>query len=149
MDINQLIDLAEVGAAGVIIILLGMIKIPKLRFNFWEWFGHIIGKAINKEVIEKVEGVSKELNDFKESEDLQRAIQARRRILRFSDEILFGQRHSKEHFDEILDDIDSYERYCQEHKTYKNNRAVLAIATIRETYADCVQTHDFLSYTKK
>ena len=70
-------------------------------------------------------------------------------ILRFCDEILFNRRHSKEHFDEILEDIDLYENYCREHEDFPNNKAVLAIHTIREVYEQCLKTHDFLIYTKK
>ena len=88
--------------------------------------------------------MSKELDTFKKEAELERVRAARQRILRFSDEILFQQRHSKEHFDEILEDIDAYEQYCDTHKDYKNNRAVLAIATIREIYKECLQSHDFL-----
>ena len=29
------------------------------------------------------------------------------------------------------------------------NKAILAIATIREVYKDCLKTHDFLVHTKK
>ena len=81
--------------------------------------------------------------------ELERVRQARQRILRFNDEILFDKRHSKEHFDEILSDIDIYEDYCRTHEDYENNKAILAIATIREVYKDCLKTHDFLVHTKK
>ena len=60
-----------------------------------------------------------------------------------------GKKHSKEHFDEILFDIDAYEQYCSTHPDYKNNKAVLAIGTIKEVYADCIEEHSFLTYTKE
>ena len=149
MNLQELGDMAQMGAVGFIIILAGMIKIPSIEINFWGWLGRTIGRAINGEVIESVERLSKDLDDFKKSTEIERVRQARQRILRFNDEILFGKRHSKEHFDEILEDIDLYEKYCYEHKEYENNKAVLAIATIREVYKDCMQTHDFLTHTKK
>lgn len=145
-EINSVI---QAGVTGLTIILIGMIKIPPLQINFWGWLGKIIGKAINTEVLEKVGILTKELDDFKEQQELENVRQARQRILRFCDEILFNQRHSKEHFDEILEDIDLYEKYCREHKDYENNRAELAITTIREVYKQCLKTHDFLAHTKK
>lgn len=141
-------NLIEAGIAGLSIILIGMIKIPTLDFNFWVWLGRIIGKTMNKEVLDRVDKLSTDLENFKNEEELERARRARQRILRFNDEILFDQRHSKEHFDEILEDIDVYEKYCHEHENYENNRAELAIATIQEVYKQCVKTHDFLVQEK-
>ena len=146
---EQFLDITGTWVIGVVVILAGMIKIPPIQVNFWGWLGRLIGRAINGEVLERVDDLSKEVDTLKKEEELERVRQARQRILRFSDEILFEQRHSKEHFDEILEDIDVYEKYCHEHTDYENNRAELAIATIREVYKRCLQTHDFLTHTKK
>ena len=149
MDFLELNNLAQHGMIGLLVILAGMIKIPKLELNIWNLIGRTIGRSINKEVLEKVNHLSQEVDILKKDEELERARQARQRILRFNDEILFEKRHSKEHFDEILDDIDTYEEYCRTHEDYENNKAVLAIATIREVYKDCLKTHDFLTHVKK
>lgn len=149
MDFLELNNLAQHGMIGLLVILAGMIKIPKLELNIWNLIGRTIGRSINKEVLEKVNHLSQEVDTLKKDEELERARQARQRILRFNDEILFEKRHSKEHFDEILDDIDTYEEYCRTHEDYENNKAVLAIATIREVYKDCLKTHDFLTHVKK
>lgn len=146
---EQFLDVTGTWVIGIVVILAGMIKIPPIQINFWGWLGRLIGRAINGEVLEKVNDLKKEVDTLKKDEELERVRQARQRILRFSDEILFEQRHSKEHFDEILEDIDLYEKYCHEHVNYENNRAELAIATIREIYKKCLQTHDFLVHTKK
>ena len=149
MDFLELNNLAQHGMIGLLVILAGMIKIPKLELNIWNLIGRTIGRSINKEVLEKVSQLSKEVDTLRKDEELERARQARQRILRFNDEILFEKRHSKEHFDEILDDIDTYEEYCRTHEDYENNKAVLAIATIREVYKDCLKTHDFLTHIKR
>ena len=145
----EITNMAHIGVTGLLIILIGMIKIPPLQINLWGWLGRIIGKLINGEVLEKVDQINDDLKDFRSQQDVVNIRQARQRILRFCDEILFKKRHSKEHFDEILEDIDLYETYCREHTDYKNNKAELAIATIREVYTQCLKTHDFLAYTKK
>ena len=149
MDFLGLNNLAQHGMIGLLVILAGMIRIPKLELNIWNLIGRTIGRSINKEVLEKVSQLSREVDILKKDEELERVRQARQRILRFSDEILFEKRHSKEHFDEILDDIDTYEEYCRTHEDYENNKAVLAIATIREVYKDCLKTHDFLTHIRK
>ncbi len=148
--------IAQYGAIGVLVILAGMIKIPKIELNLWNWIGRTVGRSINREMMgqfstleEEVKGIKKEVDILKKEEELERVRQARQRILRFNDEILFNQRHSKEHFDEVLDNIDIYEDYCATHEDYENNKAVLAISTIREVYKECLRNHDFLTYEKK
>ena len=149
MTLQQINDIAQVGGFSLLIILLGMIKIPHIEINFWKWLGRGFGRVINDEVLTQVAELKKDLYELKRESELERVRQARQRILRFNDEILFEKRHSKEHFDEILDDINVYERYCREHKEYENNKAVLAISTIKEVYQECMDTHDFLTYNKK
>ena len=145
----QLNAIGHISIIGILIVLTGMVKIPKVELNIWNWLGRIIGRSINGEVMEQVKKLTSEVDTLKKEEELERARQARQRILRFNDEILFNKRHSKEHFDEILDDIDTYESYCDAHENYENNKAVLAISTIREVYKECLRDHDFLIYDKK
>lgn len=153
---NELSAVAHTGIIGLTIILAGMIRIPKMELNIWNTLGRLIGRSVNGEVMEQVHQLGLTVNDLQsevqqiqKEEELERVRQARQRILRFNDEILFDKRHSKEHFDEILSDIDIYEDYCRTHEDYENNKAILAIATIREVYRDCLMTHDFLVHTRK
>ena len=146
---TQIENIMEAAMIGFTVILAGMIKIPPLEINFWGWLGKQVGRAINGELEEKIDKLTDDLESFKNQEELENMRQARQRILRFSDEILFDQKHSKEHFDEILEDIDLYEKYCHEHEDYENNRAELAIASIREIYKECLKDHSFLAHTRK
>lgn len=72
------------------------------------------------------------------------ATTCRYRILRFNDEILHDQKHTKEHFDQILEDITRYEKFCGEHPEYENNKAVLAIGNIKRVYQRCSDENTFL-----
>ena len=49
MDLMQLwVQLNAIGRTsiiGVLIILTGMIKIPKIELNIWNWFFRFIGRA--------------------------------------------------------------------------------------------------------
>lgn len=156
MDFIQIDTWVQQGVIGLLIVLAGMIKIPKLELNIWNLIGRTIGRSVNKEMMDQFNDVQKEIKSvrdevdkLKKDEELERVRQARQCILRFNDEILFNKRHSKEHFDEILDNIDVYEEYCATHEDYENNKAVLAISTIREVYKECLRNHDFLTYEKK
>ena len=66
------------------------------------------------------------------------------RILHFNNELLRPIRHTKEEFIEVLAKIDAYEKYCDSHPDYPNNRAVLAIENIREIYRERMKKRDFL-----
>ena len=62
----------------------------------------------------------------------------------YGDETIHGTRHTKEHFDQILDDITTYERYCDEHKDFPNEKTVITSRRIKEIYERCLQDNDFL-----
>lgn len=149
MTLQQINDIAQMGIVGVLIVLTGMIKIPQIELNFWNWLGRAFGRAINGEIMKEVEQIDKKLENHIKVEEEEHIRNVRQRILRFNDEILSGKRHSKEHFNEILEDINVYESYCANHPDYKNNRAVLAISTIKDIYQECVKEHDFLTYKKE
>ena len=76
--------------------------------------------------------------------DEEKAIQARVRIVKFNDEILTDQRHSKESFDQALSDIDTYDRYCSSHPQFVNSKTKLSSENIRRTYQECESKHSFL-----
>lgn len=96
--------------------------------------------AVSAEVAELRKDVGKLAGEIAED----RATNARIRILCFSDEVRHGVRHSKESFDQVNLDIDTYRRYCEDHPEYKNNRAVMAIANIKRVYAKCLEENSFL-----
>ena len=98
----------------------------------------------HKTIMDAIEVVRKELDALRGEINEDRATNARIRILSFSDEVQRNVRHSKESFDQINRDIDTYRRYCDKHPDYKNNRAVMAIANIERVYAECMKEHDFL-----
>lgn len=97
-----------------------------------------------KEIVNKLDAVNRDLQDMKKVMSQDKATTCRYRILRFADEISHGTKHSREHFDQILDDITTYERYCDKHPEYENNKAVLAISNIKRIYQNCVTEGTFL-----
>lgn len=101
-------------------------------------------KGKNKTIMKAIEEVRKDLDVLRSEISEDRATNARIRILSFSDQVRHNVRHSKESFDQVNSDIDTYRRYCEKHPEYKNNRAVMAIANIERVYAECLQQHDFL-----
>lgn len=92
----------------------------------------------------KLDAVNKALDEMRAENNENKAMSYRYRILRFDDEIRHGTKHSKEHFDQIIEDVDEYEEYCSKHPDYENNKAVLAIENIKATYKQCAREHTFL-----
>ena len=84
------------------------------------------------------------IRDSIATDDRRAADGNRTRVLHFNNELLRDLKHTKEEFIEVLAEIDAYEKYCREHPDYPNNRAVLAIENIRETYKRRLDKHDFL-----
>lgn len=78
--------------------------------------------------------------------DDEKARNQRYRILRFYDEMCEHRKHSESHFEDILDDIDAYEKYCESHPDFKNNRGHVAMQHIKEKYGHVKQTGGFLTY---
>lgn len=121
-----------------------VVQIAPIKLNPWTWLARKVGKAINGDVREKLDEISNDLSTHIHEDNQRNAKRARVRILRFADEILQGERHSKEHFDEILEDITEYNRYCARHPEFPNDKATLSIAHIERTYRTRMEKNDFL-----
>jgi hypothetical protein len=103
-----------------------------------------IGRAINGELMEKVDSLEQKVEKMDQEEHLQRAKDARTRVLRFGDELIHDVRHTKEHFDDVLRDITEYEKYCDEHPKFENDQMHITAEHIKETYHRCLKEHSFL-----
>ena len=99
---------------------------------------------IIKEIRADIGQVKDILNDHIREDRESDIRRARRDILNFNDETRRGIQHSVESFDDILEAIDAYERYCSLHPEFENNKCVLAIQNIKRVYQDRLAKNDFL-----
>lgn len=129
---------------GTLLFLMTIIQIAPVKINPWSAIAKAVGKAINADVLRELDIVKKDLADHVKANEARNADEHRARILRFNNELLRDISHTKEEFIDVLADIDFYERYCRDHKDYKNNRAVHAIANISRSYDERLRRHDFL-----
>lgn len=146
-------SLAEffVGGSGIAVAVLTLVQVVPVKINPWSCIARSIGKALNKDMMDKLESVQDDVKDLgnKHSNlehrmDKDKADDCRTRILRFGDELRRGVEHSEEFFNQILDDISDYKHYCTEHPEYKNDKAVNAIAEIEKVYQRCMEKNSFL-----
>lgn len=143
MTFNDIVSVARDNSGVLSVFLLiamSLIEISPVKINPWSWLGNML----NKGVITKMEKLEQDVAEVKKEVAESSAVTSRYRILRFDDEILHDVRHTKEHFDQILLDIDIYETFCDEHKDFKNNLAVMAIRNIKQVYQKCSADNSFL-----
>ena len=129
---------------GILLVTMTLIQVAPIKVNPWSTIAKAVGRAINGEVIAKVEQLERDLEGMKEAQEERDAISCRSRILHFGDETIHGVRHTKEHFDQILLDITNYERYCDSHPNFENNTTVLTSQRIKDIYENCLKSADFL-----
>ncbi len=142
-------------------IILAAIAAPQ----FWEllkiFFDKILNRrrVTNEELADSLDVIRKgydsqqrdidllktSLDDMRAEEEVKDAQAARRRILRFNDELLRNLDHSKEYFDDILEDVRTYRDYCENHKEFTNGKTVMATKNIQRCYENCMEKHSFLS----
>ena len=140
MNIQQILG----GGGGAVLILMTLIQIAPVKVNPWSWLARTIGKAINADVSVRLSEIEKKLDGHIDMDDKRTADGHRAQILHFNNELLRPISHTKEEFIEVLAKIDAYEKYCEAHPDYPNNRAVLAIENIREIYKDRLKKREFL-----
>lgn len=129
---------------GGLVALLTIIQVSDIKINPWSAIGRGIGRAINGEVLAKVDALEKDVQGIEDEIKKQAAVNSRARILRFADEVLHGGEHTKDHFDQTLADIDEYERFCKEHPDFTNNKTALAAERIKSVYLKLLDRNDFL-----
>lgn len=132
------------GGSAVLLLLLTLIQIAPIKVNPWTWLARKIGRALNGDTLDRLDTLEQDVKEMKQKNEEREAKKSRSSILRFGDEIRRGTRHSKEHFDQILLDISFYERYCDTHKDFENNIALMTIEKIKDTYRECIDKDSFL-----
>ena len=139
------------GGGGVLLVLMTLVQIAPVKINPWSSIAKALGRAINGEVMGKLEemgqvqqNTQRRLDAHIKEDDERAADLHRARILQFHNELIRNIPHTREEFIEILAEIDGYERFCREHPDYPNSRAVHAVANISRVYDERLQKHDFL-----
>ncbi len=156
LTVGQIVGWVAGIAAGLTVIVEFN---KKIKFNpislALKWIGDNINdslkkdmKAMNEDIAslkKDLNGIRKEQDVIKADIDMREAINCRCRILRFCEEIRNGQEHSKESYDQAMEDIDQYEDYCDGHPDFKNNRTVHAKALIKKRYDQHLTNNDFIN----
>lgn len=140
----------------VLVALLSLVEVSPIKINPWSGLAKWLGRAINGEVLSTMQTIqtaqkaqADALAAHIKADDERNADTLRMRVLHFNNELLRGDRHTREDFIEILAVIDAYEQYCKNHPNYRNNRASHAIANIGRVYDERLKLRDFLGENKE
>lgn len=98
-------------------------------------------KDKQKEILASINSLRDEVAQVKLEAKRQNAVLARTHILRFADELYNGVHHSREYFEQTLDDINTYSRFCDTDPEFKNGRTVAAAQYIIDTYNKLIEEH--------
>lgn len=151
MTLQEIGELAHKNLGYIIIALMSIVEVSKIKINPWsmlfQWVGNLLMSGVKTEILQlktQTEGMKQELDGLKRESSEREAKTARIRILRCADEVYRGDKHSKEYFDNVLDDITSYQDYCRTHPAFQNEKAVIAIKRIEQVYERCLKEKTFL-----
>ena len=93
-------------------------------------------KDCSKKILEAIQKINDKI-------DQRTAIGCRIRILKFMDEIIEGWEHSKDSYNQIMQDITYYHQYCEEHPQFLNHQTDATIERLRKDYEQRLITNDF------
>ena len=152
MELGKIIETISSGDLVLIAVLLcSLIQITPIKINPWSWLLKWAGRAINGEVMQELKsqkadiaGVHKEIDEMRKCTARKRADDARNRILRFDDELRRHIKHSKEFWEQAIEDCDFYTEFCSKNKKYINGKADSAIKNIKTTYNTVKAEDDFI-----
>lgn len=144
---------------GIVVFLMsiGIEIIPKFKWNPWSSLIKFIGSRFNEKIDKKIEGLNASISSINTKveqvdKDLKKHIKEteqavlqdqRRDILDFCNACMNKRRHTKEQFDFVIKECDSYEKYINKNEI-KNGVIEAAIKEVRRIYEKCIQENSFL-----
>lgn len=94
-----------------------------------------------KDILRAISDTNTRLEALEKAVESDKAVQSRTKILRFKDELYNNIDHSQEYFEQILDDIESYNQYCSIHPDFANGRTKTAAKYINDEYLRLFKAH--------
>ena len=147
----------------VVIVVLSIIveKISKFPFQPWSKFFRWIGENITKETNKKIDELEKQYLDNKKAisdldkklelkfdekqreDDEKEAKRLRASIIAFADSCRVGNKHTQNHFENIMRDYSDYISYCERHEI-PNHFIESEYKYIENLYQERLVKNDFL-----
>ncbi len=142
-------------AVWALIIVCALVELSSFKPKPITWALKKIGAIMTSDISKRVANLEKRQEKSEQNDELEKVLQARRRILRTNDELLNNGKHTKDYFVETLDDIALYEEYCKRHSDpndpmyFRNGRCPEAIMNVRRVFRQLERTNGFLSVKRE
>jgi len=125
----------------LVIMILKLIDLVPIKINPWASIKKALQNFFVGELPSEIGKIENDISDLKEGQKRLAEEQAnsiakaeRYRIIRFDDEMTHGVLHSDDHKEEIMEDIEGYETYCEKRPYIKNHKGKAAMARITDRY---------------
>lgn len=126
------------GAENLLFVLIGGGLLTFIQFLINR---HDSKNDRTKDILKAVADTNTRLTALEKSFEQDKATQARTKILRFRDELYNNIDHSQEYFEQVLDDIEAYNKYCSIHPEFRNGRTKIAAKYINDEYLRLFKAH--------
>ena len=122
----------------LVYLLLNLVEISPIKVQPLTWVFRGLRKAL-------VGSLEERMSRIEAKNDLEFAKISRARIQRFADELYYRTdlSHSRQHFEQVFDDINAYDAYCESHPQFANHKTIEATNIIKNTYHECLENHSF------
>ena len=120
---------------AILAVILGVIQIAPIKLNPWDW-------------LKAMAALPTRITDIENMIEKDRAQRWRTEILHFADAVrrtktddvvCKSQLFSKETWDDVIDNIDRYNRYCNAHPEFRNGKTTAATLFLNNYYAEALE----------
>lgn len=98
----------------IIFIMLTLVEITPIKINPWSGLFHWIGRQANSELYNAVKVLTNDLEKLKKDFETKNANDLRWAILGFANTCRKGDRHSREEWEHVVDQMAFYEEYVED-----------------------------------
>ena len=124
---------------GILAIILSLVQISPIKLNPWTWLKSFA--ELPKRLDEQSEQIKRLEHEFYDD----RAFRWRQMIVNRGDRVQDGHKLRREVWNDTIETIDNYEKYCDKHPEFRNELATITIEYMRHKYQEALETKDFLA----
>lgn len=118
-----------------------LIQVSPIKINPWSWLSKLIHGFLFTEIDKQLAAIASKVDRVESAIEEREAVLARTHILRFNDELLNNVHHTNEYFLQTLDDIKTYDKFCEKNPSFSNGRTVQAAENIKRIYEQLFDQH--------
>lgn len=143
MNLQEMVS--QIGGSGIgviVFIALTLVEVTPIKINPWTGLLHWIGRKTNADLYNAVKVLTNDLEKLKKDFEVKNANDLRWSILGFANSCRKGDRHSREEWEHVVDQMAFYEEYVEE-RNITNGVIREDTRYLRELYHKISAENDF------